>query len=374
MWQFLSSIIWPPPVDHGKKNDTALVNVESGRASLVVTGRTSLPMPPRAPQRPVACIFYAKEIDVPVLLAINDETQRLKSALAPDAPRTTSAAERAQDDSDCVLKLRSLLDNVNLVNTVLPQGSGVDEQRDWRAKLDSETAVVLEVCAIVTDAEWDPHKMYILFELDNIAPLQQTRTVLGDRLGVIAATAKRNGKLPGAKPTCTHNSKHPDVMGWCVACGGRPNTITLFQSPFPEIDLLKYATEIVAPEGTHGHIKHVLQQEWSKARNEDDDDSDAAKKYTRIDVSAASTIAQDLYQTANGNYEADGSRDGIIFVLPTMWTNAVTQATSRILYNVPFANLDTAVIRVRARNGTAGNGLQQKLKMNIVVQCLGVRD
>lgn len=389
MLQFLSSIIWPPPTDHGKKNDTALVHIETGRASLLVPGRTSLPMPPRPPQRPVACIFYAKEIAAPVFLAVTDEVQRQKLSLLPSAEpsggtRTTTGVERAQDDGDCVLKLSSLLEQANLVNTVLPQQSqppaSTDEDCVWRAKLDSDTAVVLEVCAIVTDADWDPQKMYILFELDNIAPLQQTRTVLGDRLAVInaAAATKRNGKAAAAKTTCVHN-KHPGVLGWCVVCGCRPNTVTLFQSPFSEIDLLKYATEILATTGTHGHIKQVMQQEWAKQRvaaatASDDDNDDITKKYARVDVSAASTLAQDLYQTANGNYEADGSRDGVIFVLPDAWSNAVTQATSRILCNVPFANLDTAVIRVRARSSVSGNGLTHKLKMNIVVQCLGVRD
>ena len=365
MWQTLLSYL-SPSMQSGDTKKSDDKHVESGGY------QSPLPavMMPRQTRRNIRFLCFAKQYSVALCLAATDEARKLtrfiddtvQSDDATQALRRQAEKERMYDANDCVVPLSALVSDENLV---VSNKSG--EQGAWRAKFDNGYAVVVEVALLIDDVEWDPRTQYVRIHLTDIAPLQQSVSVLGDRNVVLArciAPAQRNG-AQALRHQCPMN-QNKLVDGWCHQCGARPNTITLYQTPLDDNDLVKYVTEIISHNGTHGHVvKHTV-----SAPNVDDDDE--RQRYDdSLEINTVSTLAHDLCARNEANYQPGFDKAGAVFVALGAWRSEVASASARVLFNLPLANMQTASLRICAR---ASDASQRTLRVKLVVQCLGLKE
>ncbi len=329
-------------------------------------------------------ILYRKEYEVRVCRAIKNtgrngtggrqQQQSLSAALmcvdeGTDAVKLNSLRNQMRDvdERDLVIDFRSVINAANIVrlkdeNKTEPTFYLIDG---------GNRALVVEVALVIQDELWLSGQVFVRAHTSQIAPLQQSTHIFGDFEGVMLSFTgtseiplKDNGEDGSALRDvagkhCKLNRAARSVDGWCLQCGLQPNMLTLYQSPLPDTDLVKYAEEICTPGGTHEHVQRVT------------DDLENS-----MEVRHASTIARDLHEKRGASAvvvpaqsnDNDGASEDTLFVNRYAWCDEVALARHRVLKNLPLTDLTNAQIHIRAR-GT-DNVADRTLRVIVAVQCI----
>lgn len=388
VWQVITS--WfsgPPPIEPSKKYDDGPINASNIPQAHAITIRThgapavarpasSFATPPR-PRQETAYVYFVHKCRVPVCVPTTDEARKTSPSMRADEPeegdtdgsQRALGKERLMDKRDCVVQLSQLMHKDNL--QPLKED---DDSASFVTRFANGYAAVFEIALLVTDPLWNPAEQYLLVHTTNVAPLQHSITALGDRIGVLKQSlASRNGttNAPLNKPKQCVRNEHKGVPGWCVACGSRPNTITLYQSPVMDTDIIKYSAEIFKFDGTHGHVVKCTSAQMTRRRADDDDnDNDGQHDEDCIEINPASTLAADMCARGEAQFQPGINNASAIFVSRRAWRDELASVGGRVLFNLPLARLDDASIRIGARALSAN---LQHIDVTVVVRCLGVK-
>ena len=250
------------------------------------------------------------------------------------------SVQRASDPRDLEIDLSSLFSNRNRVR------GDANDNDDVFCSIDGGNRIlVMEVALVIVDKTWHDNNVFLRVETWNIAPgVSHSVHVYGDHARILArATEQKTMRAssvlvqPGA--CCTANMAGNTVDGWCMQCGLRPNTFTLYQSAMADDELARYAEEICTPNGTHDHIQRVRKES--------------------LEVNSVSTIARDLASKQTNaahpelvvSIEQPGlpQHTGVTFVDLQAWCEEVAKARDRFLVNLPLSDLSNAKIKLCAR-------------------------
>jgi hypothetical protein len=340
----------------------------------------------------LAYMFYERQVSLALRPAVKDgaigklagatsSSLRYTDSGSVDEQQQSSedvcrSSERLHDPKDVKLKLCELVQGGQLTS-VQPIDAGVSgASTQFRAVLNSNCVVVLELALVINDAGWSPSNTYIVVEIDGVGGAHRcARHTLGDATRTLARCAaqayneyhrvdlKNGDEHAETVPRLCAISRHRNISGWCQECGQRPNKLTLHQSVLDPTDVFRFMPEVISATGTHGHIvdaPHVTPSDRLGSR--------------RVQLSLDSTIAQDLCRDGRACHDTSSfadSSDGSIYVDAAEWNASVERVADSILVNIPLANLDTATIRLAARTDTQRAASGSKLHVTLIAQCVG---
>lgn len=364
-WYWFNS----PPDDKRKKSDdmrhagappnVSMYAIESGfnASTRMLTG-----LPPPS-NRKFARACFSKQLNLPLLSCIKDGTRLAVVSMAETNGR--DGCERTLDERDIKIQLCQIIAPENMIQVDVPNKTQRIRQ------FDSNYNVVIEVAIVVIDAAWDPQEQFIRVHLQNIAVYQQSLITLGDVNGIVTRSTEINPpKQPqhAKRATCPLNPK-TGVEGWCYKCSTRPNTVTVYQAPLTDEEIIKYATELQSISGTHGHVKNEL-----RAEKTDDNDHDDNDKHSNsgLEINPVSTLARDMCAAGLARFQPDNVTGGSVYTTKSAWANEVASVSKRTLFNLPLADVELATLRLCARIDARAARPAQTLQVSVVVQCLAL--
>lgn len=325
--------------------------------------------------------LYTREYQLRVCPALNDELEPVM--VAQHHQKTTAVAaslaytgdslslgnrnasvhmerERIFDIRDIDIDLSSLLSQANRVS---------DENDDDSVQTieGGNRAILIELAIVVIDPLWSTDQVYFRITVQNVAPRCALSThVFGNHEAIVVRSATASSstseerqqhkqQAPPHGVSCKANRSSAAVDGWCLQCGLEPTAFPLYQTVLSDDELVKFAEEICAANGTHDHVLHTTP-------NND-----------MLEVQSVSTIAR-LVGAKNrqaarpelavvdplaANSPVHGT--GVTFVEREAWCAEVAEARQRFLGNLPLSDLSRAKIRIGARGsptvGSASIGI-----------------
>lgn len=321
--------------------------------------------------------LYTREYQVRVCPALNDDVEPVM--VAQHHQKTTVAAslaytgdslslgnrnasvhlerERVFDIRDIDIDLGSLLSPANRVS---------DENDDDSVQSieGGNRAILIELAVVVIDPLWSTDQIYFRISVQNVAPRCALSThVFGNHDAIVVRSAtsgsseERHHKQqsPPHGVSCKANRSSAAVDGWCLQCGLEPTAFPLYQTVLSDDELVKFAEEICAANGTHDHVLHTTSNnDMLEVRSS----STIArlvgaknKQAARAEVAVVDPLAV--------NSPVHGT--GVTFVEREAWCAEVAEARRRFLGNLPLSDLSRAKIRIGARGtpsvGTASIGI-----------------